>query len=60
MSSPRDKEKKKITLRITPLGRYGDTEDSTSDEDELHRGLTRNFYGTVNINEGLKEFMDWI
>ena len=45
MPSPRDKEKKKITLRITPLGRYEDTEDSTSDEDELHGGLTRNFMG---------------
>ena len=42
MPSPRDKEKKKITLRITPLGRYEDTEDSTSDEDGSHRGLTQN------------------
>ena len=43
--SPRDKEKKKITLRITSLGSYEDTEDSTSDEDELYGGLTRNFIG---------------
>ena len=43
MPSPRDKEKKKITLRITSLGSYEDTEDSTSDEDDLHGGLTRNF-----------------
>ena len=45
MPSPRDNEKKKITLRIAPLGRHEDTEDSTSDEDELHGGLTRNFMG---------------
>ena len=43
--SLRDKEKKKITLRITSLGSYEDTEDSTSDEDELQTGLTRNFMG---------------
>ena len=41
--SPRDKEKKKITLRLTSLGSCEDTEDSTSDEDGSHRGLTRNF-----------------
>ena len=45
MPSPRDKEKKKITLRITSLGSYEDTEDSTSDEDGLHGGLARNFMG---------------
>ena len=41
--SPRDKEKKKITLRLTPLGSCEDTEESTSDEDGLQTGLTRDF-----------------
>ena len=43
--SPRGKEKKNITLQLTIIDSCEDTEDSTSDEDELHGGLTRNFMG---------------
>ena len=58
---PHGTTRRRRSLFVLPLlGRHEDTEDSTSDEDELHWRISTVIYETVDIIEGLKEFMDWI